>query len=72
MTTVPVVPMSAHPLTRPHASRVQGTHGDFDLGNRKDGLGGDNMRAEDMFNIRGHYSERPEDDLLGDLAKPVV
>ena len=73
MTTVPVVPMSAHPLARPHASRAQGTHGDFDLGDREDGLiGGDTTRAEDTFNIRGRHSERPEDGLLGGIAKPVV
>jgi hypothetical protein len=73
MTTIPVVPVSAYPLARPHARLAQGTLDDFDFGNREDGLlGGGNSRAEDTLNIRGGRSEHPEDDLLGDLAKPMV
>jgi hypothetical protein len=70
MTTVSVVPVSAHLLARPSSA---GTPGDFDFGDREDGLlGGDNSHAEDMFYIHGGHSEHPEDDPLGDLAKPVV
>jgi hypothetical protein len=61
MTTVPLV--SAHPLVPPHARRAQGTLRDFDLGDREDGLGGDDLHAEDTFNVRGDHSEHPEHDL---------
>ena len=64
---MPTVPASPHPLPRPH------TLGDFNFGDREDGLlGGDNLHVEDTFNIRGGRSEHPKDDVLGDLGKPVV
>ncbi|KAH0832195.1 hypothetical protein J3R83DRAFT_13113 [Lanmaoa asiatica] len=48
------------------------TPGDFDFGDREDGpIGGDNSDAEDTFRIRGSHSEPLEDDILGDLGKPV-
>ena len=58
------------PLARPRARRAQG---DFDFGDREDGLlGGDHSHTEDTFNIRGVHSEHPEHDILNDLGKLVV
>ena len=52
---------------------LTGTPGDFDFGDREDGLlAGDNSDVEDTFGIRASRSERSRDDILGDLGKPVV
>ena len=53
---------------------LTGTPGDFDFGDREDSLlGGDNSDREDTFNIRGGgRSGHAEDDILGDLGKPLV
>lgn len=50
---------------------LTGTPGDFDFGDREDGLiEGDNTGAEDMFGIHGGHSGHQ--DILGDLGKPLV
>ncbi|KIJ57961.1 hypothetical protein HYDPIDRAFT_34639, partial [Hydnomerulius pinastri MD-312] len=61
------------PSSQTAPSRSQtGTPGDFDFGNREDALlGGDDSDGEDTFGISG-AATRQEDDILGDLGKPVV
>ncbi|KAH0828779.1 hypothetical protein J3R83DRAFT_3219 [Lanmaoa asiatica] len=55
------------------ARSLTGTPGDFDFGDREDGLlGGNNSDAEDTFGIRGSHSKLHEHDILGDLGKPVT
>ncbi|KAG8215564.1 hypothetical protein J3R82DRAFT_7409 [Butyriboletus roseoflavus] len=54
------------------ARSLTGTPGDFDFGDREDGLlSGDKSDAEDTFGIRSSHPEHAEDDILGDLGKPV-
>ena len=69
----PSEPQTSQPLSKVPSRSLSGTPGDFDFGDREDGLltGGDSD-VEDTFGIRSSYAERPEDDILGDLGKPVV
>ena len=67
---------SAHPPSQPRSQlpsrSLTGTPGDFDFGEREDGPRGEDSDGEDTFGIRGRHAEHPEDDILGDLGKPVV
>ena len=66
-------PRTSQPQPRVPPRSLTGTPGDFDFGDREDGLlGGDNSDAEDTYNIRRGHSGHPEDEILGDLGKPVV
>lgn len=63
-------PQISQPPPQVPARSLAVTPGDFDFGDREDGLlGGDNSDAEDTFGIRDRH---PRDDILGDLGKPVV
>ncbi|KAG9308902.1 hypothetical protein JVU11DRAFT_11362 [Chiua virens] len=59
------------PQPQPPSRSLTGTPGDFDFGDREDGLSKDEDYGEDTFGIRGRQGEHVEDDILGDLGKPV-
>ena len=65
-------PQASHPRSQPPPRSLTGTPGEFDFGNREDGLLGEDSDTEDTFGIRGSRAEHPEDDILGDLGKPLV
>lgn len=66
-------PQRSQPSPRVPARSLTATPGDFDFGDREDGLlRGDNSDVEDTFGIRDRHFGHPEDDILGDLGRPVV
>ena len=66
-------PQTSQPQPQLPSRSLTGTPGDFDFGDREDGLiGDDNTGAEDKFGIRGGHSGDQEHDILGDLGKPLV
>ncbi|KAG6370522.1 hypothetical protein JVT61DRAFT_11303 [Boletus reticuloceps] len=67
------VPRTSHSQSWTPSRSLTGSPGDFDFGDREKGfLSGDNSEdAEDTFEVRGGHPEPSEDDILGDLGKPV-